>query len=81
MYIKPCPHCHRLPKITEGVARNGHRFYMVGCPNYCWVLRPDSSDYWSGGFDSPRHTLHFNDDIDYNTMYKKWNEELIDGNY
>ena len=73
MYIKPCPHCHRLPKITEGVARNGHRFYMVACPNLCWVLKPQH-DYKYGI--PSRIFITINDDVDYNTMDKKWNEEL-----
>lgn len=78
MYIKPCPRCGRLPKISEGRARNGHRFYMIGCPNYCDVLRPDPNDPWEphhGHFN--RNDVCINEDVDYNAMYKKWNEELI----
>lgn len=76
MYIKPCPHCHRLPKIREGCLRkNGNRFYMIGCPNYCWVLRPQKrEDMWKSSI----AWLSFEGTYDYNTMYKKWNEELID---
>ncbi len=81
MFVKPCPKCGRKPKIQEGKSRNGHRFYMIGCPNYCYVLRPDLNDYWNnyGGFGfMNRSRLCFNENIDHNAMYKKWNEELIE---
>ena len=77
MYVKPCPLCGRLPKISEGRARNGHRFYSIGCPNYCWALRPDPTD-WYNSRSFNRSRLYINEDIDYNVMYKKWNEELIE---
>lgn len=74
MIITPCPKCNRLPKITEGRARNGHRFYMIGCPNFCDVLRPQH--YYP--YCAPvTNEIIINDDCDYNAMYKKWNEELI----
>jgi len=76
MIIKPCPHCNRLPKITEGRVRNDHRFYSIGCPNYCDVLKPQ---YNYIHCIPNRCRIIINDDIDYNVMYKKWNEELIDG--
>lgn len=79
MFIKPCPKCSRLPKIYEGISRNGHRFYSVHCPNYCWVLRKGprtAQDNCSWSFIS--YCLYFNEDVDYNTMYKEWNKELID---
>jgi hypothetical protein len=75
MRIKPCPNCGRLPKIEEGCRRaNGNRFYTIGCPNYCWVLKPQKlEDNW-------RYVswLSIEGDVDYNTMYKKWNEELVE---
>ena len=76
MYIKSCPRCGRMPKISEGRIRaNGNRFYMIGCPNYCWVLRPQKQeDMWRSGV----AWLSFEGTYDYNVMYKKWNEELID---
>jgi hypothetical protein len=75
MFVKPCPECGRNCKITEGAMRNGHRFYIVGCPNYCWVLKPQKrEDKWKPGVS----WITFEGDYDYNTMYKKWNEELIE---
>ncbi len=74
MYIKPCPNCGRTPIIREGYRRkNGNRFYTIGCPNYCWVLKPQKlEDKWKPGVS----WLSFEGNYDYNTMYKKWNEEL-----
>ena len=74
MFVKPCPKCGRNAKITEGVARNGHRFYMIGCPNYCSVLKPQHDYPYCI---SETSWITINDDCDYNAMYKKWNEELI----
>ena len=72
MYVKPCPHCGRLPKIEEGNRRkNGNRFYMIGCPNYCWVFKPQKKE------DMSLSWLCFEGDYDYNTLYKRWNEEVI----
>lgn len=69
MYIKPCPVCGRMPKIHEGRRRqNGKHFYVIGCPNYCWVLK----NYWNHVT-----TLYFEGDYDYNYLYKQWNESLI----
>lgn len=71
MIIKRCPICNRLPKIIEGCRRaNGNRFYMMYCPNYHLVLRRHSK------YDPFPHTLYFEGDYDYNTMYKVWNEEI-----
>ena len=73
MYIKPCPSCGRMPKIHEGRRRqNGKHFYAIGCPNYCWVLKPQECDSWHY-----TATLYFEGDYDYNSLYKQWNESLI----
>ena len=77
MIIKRCPHCYRLPKIVEGRARNSHRFYSIGCPNYCNVLKPQNNNYIH--CTPSRCRIIINDDVDYNTIYKKWNEKLIEG--
>jgi hypothetical protein len=74
MFVKPCPKCGRSPKITEGVARNGHRAYFIGCPNFCSVLKPKHNDK----YDWSNRWILINEDCDYNTLYKKWNEELIE---
>lgn len=74
MRIKPCPSCGRAPKIREGRMRNEHRFYLIGCPNYCNVLKPQNNYKYCI---PSKCTIIINDDIDYNAMYKKWNEELI----
>ena len=75
MYIKPGPSCGRLPKIYEGRRRqNGKHLYIIGCPNYCWVLKSqEKRDYWHYAA-----TLYFEGDYDYNYLYKQWNESLIE---
>jgi len=74
MYIKPCPNCGRIPIIREGYRRkNGNRFYTIHCPSFCRVLKV--KDKWSGMNSS---WFSFEGNYDYNEMYKKWNEELID---
>lgn len=73
MYIKSCPACGRMPKIREGRRRqNGKRFYAIGCPNYCWVLKSQGKYSWHH-----EATLYFEGDYDYNYLYKQWNENLI----
>lgn len=74
MYIKSCPSCGRSPKIHEGRRRqNDKRFYAIGCPNYCWVLKPQERDSWHYAA-----TLYFEGDYDHNYLYKQWNENLIE---
>ena len=75
MYIKPCPKCGRLPKITEGrPCKNGTRRRFIGCPNYCSVLKTQKNPY---------HTLPYSfyntyiGDGDNNTIYSLWNERLM----
>lgn len=75
MYIKPCPKCGRLPKITEGrPCKNGARRRFIGCPNYCSVLETQKNPY---------HTLAYSfyntyiGDGDDNAIYSLWNERLV----
>ena len=76
MYIKPCPRCGRLPKIQEGCKRkNGDRFYIIGCPNYCYVLQREDKHPWC---ETKSAYLAIEGDYDYNYMYRRWNEELND---
>ena len=76
MYVKNCPICGRQPVIHEGCLRkNGNRFYMIGCPNYCWVLKPQRrEDMWR-----KVSWLCFEGTHDFNYLYKKWNEALVNG--
>ena len=72
MVIKGCPKCGRLPKIYEGRRRqNGKHFYVIGCPNYCWVLKSQEDWHYAA-------TLDFEGNYDYNYLYKQWNENLIE---
>ena len=65
-----------MPKLDEGHSRNGHRFYFIGCPNYCWVLKPQKKeDMWRNVA-----WLSFNEDLDANALYKRWNEALVEEN-
>lgn len=76
MIIKPCPRCGRKPKIREGCRRkNGNRFFMIGCPNYCPVLKNENRN--SLHYPFKRSWLEFEGTYDNNYMYRKWNEELI----
>lgn len=73
MYIKKCPKCGRLPKIQECVSFTEIRKRFVHCPNYCNVLISDHNNKiktWG-------KVIHGN--MDDNTIYKIWNEALIDG--
>ena len=73
MYIKPCSCCNRLPKITECPSKDGRRTYYIACPNLCRVLKPQNNNKYDR---LNRFMILVNDDVDYNTLYKKWNEEL-----
>ena len=76
MYIKPCPRCGRIPKIREGCRRkNGNRFYLIGCPNYCCVLKPQHNNPWDW---HNKWAIEIQGNYDDNYMYRRWNEELID---
>ena len=78
MYIKPCPKCGRMPKIHEGCRRkNGNRFYLIGCPNYCLVLKEEDSSPW---YRPTRSWLAIEGTYDNNYIYRRWNEELIERN-
>lgn len=73
MYIKKCPKCGRLPKIKECVSFDDTKRYLIRCPNYCSVLKSNKNEYditWE---------LIIHDNVDDNTIYKIWNEALIDG--
>lgn len=69
MIIKPCPRCGHKPKMHEGCRRkNGNRFFMVGCPNYCPVLKTqgkNSLSYFRYSW------FEFEGTYDNNYMYKK----------
>lgn len=74
MYIKPCPCCGRMPKITEGrVFKDGTRRRFIGCPNYCTVLWAQN---FNNGFPKTSYCV-FTGPGDSNTIYKIWNEKLI----
>lgn len=74
MIIQPCPNCGRAPIIQEGfLCKDSNRFYTIYCPNFCRVLKV--KDKWTG---TNASWLSFEGDYDYNEIYKKWNEELID---
>jgi hypothetical protein len=74
MYIKPCPKCGRMPKITEGHSfKNGTRRRFIGCPNYCSVLEPQNL-YHTFAYSCWNTYIGDGDD---NAIYSLWNERLI----
>lgn len=73
MYIQPCPRCGRFPKITQGIPfKDGTKRWFIGCPNYCHVLKSRHEN----GFDLKETWTIVYGDIDKNTIYKQWNQEL-----
>lgn len=73
MYVKPCPHCGAHPYVHEGMKRrNGDRFYIIGCPNFCFVLRSPERAFGKSSFITVQ-----GENPDNNEIYKRWNEELV----
>lgn len=87
MRIKPCSCCGRLPKITQCCRRrdDGLRTYIIGCPNFCTVLKtmPNDKHHIGANPYSPFYNkvswLEFTPEApDNNALYKLWNERLIE---
>lgn len=85
MFVKPCPKCGRMPKIIECVNRKTskrRRMCHATCYHSCLdktILRkfPEVEKSWDG-FLKTSHFV-FLGEGDNNTIYKIWNEALIDG--
>lgn len=74
MYVESCPYCGRKPKIRECyVTEDGRRRRIIGCPNYCWVLKPQDNGYWDLRI---RFYIVWTGDGDDNMLYKKWNASI-----
>lgn len=74
MYIEPCPYCGRKPKIIEcRVTKDGRRRRIIGCQNYCSVLKPQDNGPWDR---SNLYYIVWTGDGDNNMLYKKWNASI-----
>ena len=74
MIIKPCPICGKQPKFVDNVRFNfkGRKSVrLFGCPNGCRVLKEKDTGIIKAWvkFEGRK--------IDYDFIFKKWNEELI----
>lgn len=85
MIVKPCPKCGRMPKIIECVNRKTSKRRRM-CHATCYhsyldktILRkfPEVEKSWDGFFKTSHFV--FLGEGDDNTIYKIWNEALIDG--
>lgn len=66
MRIKTCPRCGSLPKIEMWNRRHKNlRRYGVYCPNYCLLFEKPFGPF-----------LEVETNGDYNTIIKRWNEEI-----
>jgi hypothetical protein len=75
MYVKPCPICGRMPKITEGRSfKDGTRRRFIKCPNYCSVITPDRNTFFN------QSSMIYIGDGDDNAIYSLWNKRLIKKN-
>ena len=75
MFIQPCPRCGRIPKIVECVSyrKPDARRRLIECPNLCSVLTNTHK------YEFPTTWyIEFFGDCDDNTMFKAWNEYLIE---
>ena len=76
MIIKCCPKCGRIPKIHEAIPfKNGTRRRFIGCPNYCYVLKPQTNKGFFSNFLGDYSCLFIGEGDD-NQIYKMWNENL-----
>ena len=84
MYIKPCPHCHRLPIIRECVPyKNKTRRRM--CIDSCYQARIDYNKLKD--YDCVQQDIYcchnnsffvFIGEGDSNDIFKIWNECLVE---
>ena len=79
MYVKPCPKCGRMPKITEGRSfKDGTRRRFIKCPNYCSVITPDRITFSFRPFGLNDCSIMYIGDGDDNAIYSLWNKRLIE---
>ena len=87
MYIKKCPKCGRLPKITRNALyKFNQKHCIIHCPNYCTVMKPLNeinninvykNKYSDKFLNNWMIVVLTNDNLDDNAIYKIWNEALI----